>query len=288
MIDSRNTRRLAHWGSASAVAAGLCVACGSSGGSSGSKAGALSLASFETLRTQYTSPSGTLDASEIPAVEAALSQEEGSATVMRQRVAPHSLEVATVHPLSSSVSCAPATANGMVTCSCSVSGSITESVVGTSGDVVEETANYDSCVEEEADAGETDSLSGTLSFADFETAPAMIIYSGTLSDTVTPPGTTTTIDLDYAIIGGVITYDVMVASGNVLVSLSGSWDPTTDSGAFTVTDKTGTWTCNLTDGSGSCTNGSGGTITVTGTAEAGTGESEAGASVGPADAAAGG
>ncbi|MEP7053225.1 MAG: hypothetical protein ABJB12_22875, partial [Pseudomonadota bacterium] len=90
--------------------------------------------------------------------------------------------------------------------------------------------------------------------------PQMTIIKENLTETITPPGETIKIDLDYAEIGGMVSYSVDVADGNVLLSATGSWNSTTDTGTFTVTTKDGTSTCTLTNGAGTCT-GSGGSVT---------------------------
>jgi hypothetical protein len=56
-----------------------------------------------------------------------------------------------------------------------------------------------------------------------------------------------------------MSFNVKVADGNVLVQESLDWDTTTKSGSFTVVTKDGTTMCTLTDGAGTCT-GPGGSV----------------------------
>lgn len=235
-----------------AVAA-FAAGCGSSGsGSSGPSA------DFAALHQEYASPSAHFQASDVKAVEKALAQQSQSASVPTTMSAKGS----SLHiEGTGGTSCTGG--SGGVSCSCPGGGSFDETGVSDQGGVVQATVDYDACVEITS-TSDTVSISGTLSFADYAAAGAsseMIIYSGTLTETVTPPGSTTTIDLDFALVNGVMTYAVDVSGGNVLVQASGSWDPSTDSGSFTVIDQSGTWQCQLTNGSGTCT-GPGGSFSV--------------------------
>ena len=198
------------------------------------------------------------------AVEKALAQQSQSASIPMTMSAKVSLQAASgssLHIEGGGTTCNGG--NGGVSCSCPGGGSFDETGVSDQGGVVQATIDYDACVEDASTSGSV-SISGTLSFADYAAAapnPEMIIYSGTLEETVTPPTTTTTINLDFALVNGVMTYSVDVSGGNVLVQESGSWDQSTDSGSFTVIDQGGTWQCQLTNGSGTCT-GPGGSFSV--------------------------
>ena len=123
---------------------------------------------------------------------------------------------------------------------------------------VSATLSYNGCVETSGTV--TESISGSISFAEYLTSPEMIIYAGDLNATVTPPGTTTTIQLNYAIVGSTISYSVEVSNGNVLVSDSGNWNASTNTGSFTVVDHSGTWSCTFTNGTGSCSGPNGQTV----------------------------
>jgi hypothetical protein len=85
----------------------------------------------------------------------------------------------------------------------------------------------------------------------------MMIFDGTLDMTTTPPGTTEQVTLNYALVNGVETFSVAIGSGNVLVTESGTWDEATEIGTLTITDRSTTWTCTLSHGTGTCT-GTGG------------------------------
>jgi hypothetical protein len=234
--------------------AAYATACGSSGGSKG----ASSQANLAELRSQYTAPSGTLGSADIASVAQALSQEQ--AQTARIPVVPTSapLHATAVGSLSLEnspmVSCTGG--QGSETCTCPGGGSFSESGFSSSNNVALATVNYNACVFGET-GNTTESTSGSISFADYQTQPPMVIYSGTLDETVTPPGTTTQINMNYALVNGVVTYNVEISSGNVLVSESGSWDSSTESGSFTVTDKSGKWSCSVTNGAGSCTGANG-------------------------------
>ena len=56
-------------------------------------------------------------------------------------------------------------------------------------------------------------------------------------------------------------YSVQVADGNVVIS--GTWNSVTKTGSLTITDKTGTITCNGTDGKTVTCKGPNGEATVT-------------------------
>jgi hypothetical protein len=80
----------------------------------------------------------------------------------------------------------------------------------------------------------------------------MLIYSGTLTETITPPGTTTDVGMNVALVNGAISYNVTISNGNVLVQESGSWNPSTQTGTFHVVDHNGAWNCSATNGRGTC------------------------------------
>jgi hypothetical protein len=209
---------------------------------------------FTSLRAEYTSPTGTLGSTDIATVAAALSKAEQTQnipTMSGSRRGPQ-------RPLSPTSVCTESATGA--SCACSGGGTYSVSVASAQANDVEETIAYNQC-DFANDANATETIDGTLQFEDASNgSQSVIIYAGTIDETLTPPGTTTQIDLNFAEINGMLAYDVTISSGNVLVSENGNWDPSTDSGSFTVTDKSGTWTCTVTDDVGSCTGSSGQTV----------------------------
>jgi len=241
------------------------LGCSSSGGGGG---GAPSV-DFAALRAQYLAPSGSLKSSDVLNVGKQLSTQESQSTSVPTSTSSAPIKVMAnrtsgIHPMNTPVTCSAATAGG-VSCSCGGGGTFDETfnTNASQSGVEEGVLTYNDCVFDDTSGSTaaTESISGTMSYADYTTAPEMFIYSGSITETVTPPGTTTTANFNYALVNGELTYSITVASGTVLVSDQGSWDEATESGSFTVTDKSGTWTCNITNGTGTCT-GPGGTINV--------------------------
>lgn len=120
------------------------------------------------------------------------------------------------------------------------------------------TVTYNAC-NESSDAATSITISGSVSF-DESINPMISIFSGSLDETISPPPQTIHIELNYALVNGMMSFNVKVADGNVLVQESLDWDTTTKSGSFTVVTKDGTTMCTLTDGAGTCT-GPGGSVT---------------------------
>jgi hypothetical protein len=240
----------------------LALASGCGGGS-GSAGGGGSSVDFTALHAQYTAPSGTLDASDVVKVGAAISkQQQGTGAPVLASAKVGLIAVPggiTIQSPTQPMCGAPS--GDVVDCTCPGGGSFTESGISSSGGVVQATLDYNACVFTEG-GGETATTNGSISFADYQSPQEMIIYSGTIDETITPPGTTTQIEMNFALVNGVMTYSVTVASGNVLVSESGSWDEQTETGTLTVTDRSTTWTCNLTNGSGTCTGTNGQTFSI--------------------------
>jgi hypothetical protein len=242
------------------------TACGSSASGNGGGGGASST-NFTALRTEYTAPSGSLASSDVLSVGKQLGTLESQSDNLPTSTQVHVVS-GRLHPMDTPISCNTATASsGTISCTCNGGGTFDETFDSSgepTGDGDEEgTIQYKDCALTDTSSGstETDTITGSLSYADYTTAPEMLIYSGSISETVTPPGTTTTVDFNFALVNGALTYSVSVADGTVLVSDSGSWDESTQSGTFTVTDKSGSWTCTLTNGSGTCT-GSSGSLTI--------------------------
>jgi hypothetical protein len=214
---------------------GCAVGCGSN---SSSPSG-----DFDALYTQYTKPSATLGKADMPTVVKALSSNSSqkSIPVMGASLAPGGLK-----------------AQGLTeTISCTDGGNFTLGIpTATSSNYETASLTYDDC-----SFAQGDSVNGTLNYAVWTTPTEMMIYDGTL--TVTDGGQTDQVSIDYAYLDGQITWSVSVTGGNVLVSDTGSWDPSTNTGNFTVTDSQGTWSCTWNNDSGTCT-GPGGTITYQG------------------------
>jgi hypothetical protein len=252
-----------------ALVLGITSTLGCSSSSSGGGVSGGSPADFTALRASYSAPTGSLQSSDVLSVGKELSKQESQSSnvptsTSNAPIHAQAIRHAGARPENTPVTCSAATASG-VSCSCGGSGTFDEtfnSSAAQSG-VEEGVITYNDCVFDDSSGTttETESISGSMSYADYTTAPAMFIYSGTLTETISPPGTTTTVNFDYALINGELTYSLSVADGTVLVSDEGSWDEATQSGTFTVTDKSGTWSCNITNGAGTCT-GPGGTLNV--------------------------
>jgi hypothetical protein len=258
-------------GLAGALVLGITASfgCGSNSGSGGGGGAGASSVNFTALRATYSAPTGSLQASDVLNVGKELSTQESESTSV-----PTSTSSAPIHvqnrasaprPMDTPVTCSAATASG-ISCSCGGGGSFDETYATNASQTgyVEGVLTYNDCVFDDDSSGTTtttESINGTMSFADYTTAPEMFIYSGSITATITPPGTTITENFNYALINGEVTYSVTVSDGTVLVSDQGAWNEATESGSFTVTDKSGTWTCNLTNGTGTCT-GPGGTLNV--------------------------
>jgi hypothetical protein len=245
-------------GSFGIVMTALAVGCGGGGGGSGSTP-----VDFTALHAAYASPTGKLGAADVGAVATSLdkqSQTAGVPVTMSAKVGLQGLPGSSLRLQNGGANCGES--GGDVSCTCPGGGSFAESGVSSQGGVVQATIDYSSCVYDDSGSSNAVSISGSLSFADYSSSPPMMIYSGTIDETVTPPGTTETIDMNFALLDGVITYDVSISSGNVLVQDSGSWDPSTDTGSFTVIDQSGSWSCQLTNGAGTCTGSGGQTIQV--------------------------
>jgi hypothetical protein len=221
---------------------GWAFGCGSSNSSGGGSA------NFSALYTQYTAPTGKLAKTDLGGVGKAFTadQTQKSIPVGGASLAPGRL-----------TSQGGLKAQGITeTESCTDGGNfaidIGSIVVANSEEAA--TITYNSC---SYSPGE--SVSGTLSFAEWSSPKEVFIYDGSL--TVTDGSMTDTVNLDYALINGTISWSVDVASGNVLVSESGDWNIANDTGTLTITDSQGTWNCTWTTTQATCT-GPGGTITA--------------------------
>jgi len=194
---------------------------------------------FDALHALYTSPTGTLGS---PAdVKSATSQFSTS----ERQGGGLPLGAQSLHPSTAGIRPQDVTVN----VSCPGGGSLNETIASSSSTGGQASIDYSNCV---YDSGSiSDTINGTMSYAEY-TSPAMELFSGSLTVTATPPGTTETVNLNFALVDGVMTFSVSVADGTVLVSEDGSWDPTTDTGMLTITDRTATWTCTLDHGKGSC------------------------------------
>ena len=70
------------------------------------------------------------------------------------------------------------------------------------------------------------------------------------------------LDLDALYDGGRMWLAVAVDDGYVVIATAPGWDATTKTGTVYVRDREASWTCTLTNGSGSCTSDTGGTRTL--------------------------
>jgi hypothetical protein len=213
---------------------------------------------FSTLQKEYTHPSGTLAATDKDAIIAALDSQSASAGAGILS-APPGLSNAKgpgPHVLDTTPTCGTPTSSGE-TCTCPGGGSYAVSVGSSSSNGATGTVSYKMC--NEGTAADAITLTGNVSF-DESLSPMIFIYSGSIDETLSSPPTTLHVDLNYALIGDMLSYNVTVGDGNVLVQASADWDTTTKTGSFTVVTKDGTTMCTLTNGAGSCT-GAGGTVT---------------------------
>ena len=243
------------WAGFGALLVAVC-ATGCGGGDDKPSGGS---ADFGALQKQYSSPTGTLHAEDKSALLKALDNQSaasGLGGLSAMPGTPGGQKTLGASP----ITCGMATSSGVV-CTCSGGGNLTETFSASQGSMnISGSAKYNACTLTEGTS--TIKISGTLNFSDITTPPpALFIYNGTITETITPPGETVTVSINYAMTAdGKTEYTVDVSDGNVVIAASGNWDSTTDSGTFTVTTKDGTSTCTLTNGAGSCT-GPGGTVT---------------------------
>ncbi len=213
---------------------GCLAGCGS-GGPGGS-------VDFNALHAQYTSPTGTLTgATDVKSVASQYStnQKTGSGIPLgTQSVRPAAAGSLRAQNLTGSFS---------VSCPGGGSMSVADATSSASGE--QASIDYSNCVY--TSGALTDTINGTMSFADY-TSPPMEIFSGTLTVRLDPPGTTENVNLNFALVDGVMKFSVTVGDGTILVSENGSWDATTDSGTLSIQDRVTTWTCTLESGKGTC------------------------------------
>jgi hypothetical protein len=235
----------------------VAAGCGSSSKSSGPSV------DFAALRAKFTSPTGTLGAGDVPKVGDGLSsqQQSGSVPVAGQayRAGLH-IEAPTPTAPWTCPNGGGGTNSSSETCTCSGGGSVSIAASEQTSTTVEGTVDYNGCTYTEAST--TISVNGSVSMDIEQGPPLLFMYSGTIDEVVTPPGTHVHLNMEFADVGGKITYSVSLASGNVLVQSDGTWDSAMKSGTFTVIDKSTTWQCSLTNGSGTCTGSNGSTLHV--------------------------
>jgi len=237
----------------------LSAACG--GGDSGGGPSA----DFSALRAEYTKPTGTFKAADMSKVIKSLSQSEGASMLGALSERSPTSSPSGLHLESSTPKCSGSSTGA--SCSCPNGGTYSVTEASSSGEQFEGTVVYHDCDfggESYDSAGDVDSLvmDGTISFAFYTSPPpATYIYSGTITETITPPGTSARVDLNYAMIGSSIAYLVQVSDGDVVVSET-SWDASSSSGTLTIQDSSTTWTCTLSNGTGSCTSPGGSTLDV--------------------------
>jgi hypothetical protein len=206
---------------------GWAFGCGSSPGGS---------ADFTALYAQYTKPTGTLAKTDLSTVTSAFDKDQTQTSI----------------PVSgASLHAGGGLRTQDITENCTDGGSFDIGSLSSSTTGEQATITYSSC-----SYGAGESVTGTISFAEWTSPEEILIYSGTLD--VTAGGKTDDVTLDFALVNGDYSWSVTLASGgNVLVSGSGDWDASTDTGMFTVTDSTTTWTCTWNKGSGTCTGADG-------------------------------
>jgi hypothetical protein len=243
-----------------ALGALLAAACG--GGDSGGGASA----NFSALRTEYTKPTGTLKATDMKAVLKSLTQSQGASQLGPLSEHAPSAGASGLHLEGSSTPMCTQSGSG-ASCTCTNGGKYEVTEAASSGEQVSGTVHYDHCDfggQSYDDAGDVASLvmDGNMSFAFYTSPPpAMYIYSGTITETITPPGTTATVQMNYAMIGSSMAYLVDVADGSVVVTET-SWSASSNTGTLSILDASTTWTCTLTDGAGSCSSTDGSSLDV--------------------------
>lgn len=234
------------------IVASLWGCGGGSGGGQGSNGPNVD---FGALHQQYAAPSGHLQSSDMPDVMKALSSDQVASAVPVTQSVEH-LHLGNVGSGVTIQNLPPQCSGtqGNVSCACPGGGSFSETGGSSGAGGTEASLDFSSCVFTDTSSSTTYEVNGTLSFDDVTSPPpAMLIYSGSFTETVTPPGTTDNVNLNYALINGQVTFNASVSSGgNVLIQESGSWDVSTETGSFTVVDSAGTWNCSATNGHGSC------------------------------------
>jgi hypothetical protein len=225
---------------AASLAASLLGAAGCSSGS-GSPAAPLP-ANVAALQTAYTSPTGTFELSDVPAVLAALSADGQT---------PSNL------PL---VFCDIPPQAGDAGNPCCTTGTVTQTESAPVAGATQGTLAYQDC-SFAADLLSTGlesnvSVTGTVDFVQFGSAASGYdtIYSGTLNETLLPDGGPQAISANFAMPwpGTAMTFVVPVASGSVLLKAQ-TWSPAAG-GNFDVTDSLGTWACSVSSNIGVCSN----------------------------------
>jgi hypothetical protein len=230
---TKHARKLLVTALAPLLAAGA-VACGGGSGGGGPDFGA--------LHAKYTAPTGTLQASDLA----------GLASAVTGR-----LENTIMLGGSGTTSCVEKGQGS--TCSCPGGGSITLTADPDQGDAMVSSLQYSSCSYDQG----TDSfvVTGSAEQAVYDKDnPPMTLLEGSLDGTLTPVGSTMKMDLDFAQVDGNVEWSIDVPSGNVVVQYSDAWYVQTNTGSFTVIDKTGTYLCTYTGSSASCTGSNGRTI----------------------------
>jgi hypothetical protein len=225
-------------------AASLLLATGCSGAGSGSSSSTATLpASVVALETEYSSPSGTFQLSDVPAVLAALSADANT---------PTNLPLECDH---FDQSIGP----------CCTSGTATQTDTPTSARAFEGIITYQDCSFFTYDpalpnAEGTVSVTGKVNLVQFLDPDAGFfgIYQGTLSETLLPDGGTRSLSASLAAsMPGSMTFVVAIASGSVLATPSADFRAA-GGRTFQVQDRLGSWTCAGSGSIGNCVSVGGG------------------------------
>jgi hypothetical protein len=239
--------------------------CSSSDDAPAGSAGGNRAPDLAALEAKLTTATGTFDAEQGASIRDALSRQSRA---VRQNALPVAgatssstrslgqLSPADLHTLDNGPSCPSlGTEGGSQTCPCSYGGTTTVDaspfVYGPGGRFDESSTAYANACGTSADR-----IVDGIAYVHIKSPPLVAIVS---LHFVVSGKESARVDVDYLRKDGVTTYSVDVADGQVLVSIKGTWDDSTETGAYVVIDKNETWTCNLTQGKGECTSTSGAT-----------------------------
>lgn len=255
------------------VLASTQVGCGDGG--AGGTSGGGSAPDFNALQTKLTQPSGTFGAGQEGALQDGFAKQSeaaqsnpfggGSSSGSSSTRSFGELSIRTIHPLDTAGSCEGLEGGGKGSCACPNGGTLAYDIPANmngkpgedpSGSIDETVSIVASACGMDADQ----TLDGSV-YWKIKNPPPMQLFSIHLKLTGKQ---TASYDVDYLNKDGVVTFAVDVADGTVLVSAKGNWDKNTKTGTLVITDKNETWTCEMTNGKGSCTSDKGVTRQVGG------------------------
>jgi hypothetical protein len=188
----------------------------------------------------------------------------GSSSGMSSSQSAGELALQTLQPLEgSNTSCAGLQEGGKGSCACPNGGSLEfdlpSKVSGRPGQHAQGTIDQTVSIVARTCGMQANQMVDGSIYWKIKNPPPMQVFSVHLKLT---GAKTANYDVDYMYKDGVITFAVDVADGRLLVSAKGSWDKGSKTGTLVIRDKSNTWTCNLTNGKGTCTSDAGATRTV--------------------------